>query len=151
MACAKIYQGLVETADGGSNRFTFSFVNQEITMSEDQTIEMPAIDALRELSPDAGQEFLRELIEIFLQDTPQRMAELEEALGKNDVPGFTRAAHTIKGSSSNFGATKFTKLAHELEMQGKSGDLSDAAAWCSRLKAEYILVGEALSKISQGV
>src|ERR1700709_564151 len=100
-------------------------------MSEDQTIEMQAIDGLRELSPDSGQEFLREVIEIYLQDTPQRRAELQEALDKNDIPGFTRAAHTIKGSSSNFGATKFTKLAHELEMQGKSGDLSGAVASCN--------------------
>ena len=123
----------------------------KIIMPEDQTIEMQAINALRELSPDAGQEFLRELIQIFLQDTPQRIVELEEALAKNDIPSFTRAAHTIKGSSSNFGATKFTKLAHQMEMQGKSGDLSDSAASYRKLKSEYLLVGQALNKISQGV
>ena len=79
-----------------------------VIMSDEKSIDMQAIDALRELSPDTGAEFVRELIEIYLQDTPQRIAELDEALAKGDVPTFTRAAHTLKGSSSNFGATKLT-------------------------------------------
>ncbi len=111
----------------GITQFTYAtIVNQDPTMSDDPTIDMQAIDGLRELSPDA--DFLRELIEIYLQDTPQRIAELQDALNKKDIPVFTRAAHTIKGSSSNFGATKLTKLAHQLEMQGKSGNLADSPA-----------------------
>ena len=119
-------------------------------MSEDPTIDMQAIDGLRELSPDAGNDFLRELIEIYLQDTPQRMAELEDALSKKDLPSFTRAAHTIKGSSSNFGATKLTKLAHELEMQGKNDNIAESPASFAKLHAEYALVAQTLSKIAQG-
>lgn len=118
-------------------------------MPDDQTIDMQAIDGLRELSPDAGTEFLRELIEIYLQDTPQRIAEMEDALTKKDIPAFTRAAHTIKGSSSNFGATKLTKLAHELEMQGKSDDVSESPVWCAKLRDEFSQVGQLLSKIAQ--
>ena len=114
-------------------------------MSDDPTIDMQAIDGLRELSPDA--DFLRELIEIYLQDTPQRIAELQDALNKKDVPVFTRAAHTIKGSSSNFGAIKLTKLAHDLEMQGKSDNLSEAPASLANLNSEFALVAETLSKI----
>jgi HPt (histidine-containing phosphotransfer) domain-containing protein len=118
-------------------------------MADDQSIDMQAIDALRDLSPDAGGEFLRELIEIYLQDTPIRLAELEDALTKNDVPSFTRAAHTIKGSSSNFGATKLTKLAHGIEMQGKEGNPAASVAVCAQLKAEYALVAQALGKIAE--
>jgi HPt (histidine-containing phosphotransfer) domain-containing protein len=118
-------------------------------MPEDLSIDMQAIDSLRELSPDAGSDFLRELIEIYLQDTPQRIAEMEDALSKNDIPGFTRAAHTIKGSSSNFGAAKLTKLAHELEMQGKSGDVADSPASCVKLRTEFAEVGQILTRIAQ--
>lgn len=116
-------------------------------MSNDPTIDMQAIDGLRELSPDA--DFLRELVEIYLQDTPQRMVELEEALGKNDLSGAARAAHTIKGSSSNFGAIKLTKLAHDIELQGKAGSFADSPASLNNLKAEYAQVAQTLSKIIQ--
>ena len=119
-------------------------------MPETQTIDMQAINGLRELSPDAPDEFLRELIEIYLQDTPLRMAELDEALLKNDLPALTRAAHTIKGSSSNFGATLFTQLAHEIEMQGKGGNVSETPASCIKLKTEYALVAATLAKIAKG-
>src|SRR3954463_6003075 len=117
------------------------------SMPDDPTIDMQAIDGLRELSPDA--DFLRELIEIYLQDTPQRIGEMEDALNKKDVPAFTRAAHTIKGSSSNFGAMKLTKLAHELEMQGKSETLTESPAGCLKLRAEFGEVAQVLTKIAQ--
>jgi len=117
-------------------------------MSDESPLDPQAIDALRELSPDAG--FLRELIEVYLQDTPERMAELEDAINRNDVQLATRAAHTIKGSSSNFGATQVTRLSHEIEMQGKSGNLAESPASLSKLKAEYSRVAEALAKIAAG-
>jgi len=120
-------------------------------MPDESTIDMQAIAGLRELSPDSGNEFIRELIEIYLQDTPERMRDLEAALSKGDLPAFTRAAHTIKGSSSNFGATKLTHLAHALELQGKAGNLTDAPAAYGTLKAEYNLVAGELTKIANGV
>lgn len=118
-------------------------------MPDDLTIDMQAIDGLRELSPDAGADFLRELIEIYLQDTPQRIAEMEDALNKKDLPSFTRAAHTIKGSSSNFGAVKLTKLAHELEMQGKAENVAESPAYCLKLRTEFAEVAQVLTKIAQ--
>jgi histidine phosphotransfer protein HptB len=119
-------------------------------MPDDQIVDLQAIEALRALSPDDGGAFLRELIEIYLQDTPNRLAELEQALASKDAPVFTRAAHTIKGSSSNFGAGRLSKLALEIELQGKTGNLPASADSCARLKAEYALVAQALTKVAKG-
>lgn len=119
-------------------------------MPDEPVLDLEAIKALRELSPDADGAFLRELIEIFLQDTPNRLAEIDTSLGKNDAPTLTRAAHSIKGSSSNFGARRLAKTAHEMELLGKAGDLSAAAAMGGRLKSEYALVAQALTQIAQG-
>src|SRR5476651_1403592 len=119
-------------------------------MPDDQIIDMHAIEGLRALSPDDGGVFVRELIEIYLQDTPQRLAELEQALASQDAPAFTRAAHTIKGSSSNFGAGRLTKLAQDIELQGKTHNLPVSAAACAQLKSEYALVAQALAKIVKG-
>ena len=119
-------------------------------MPDDQIIDLQAIEALRALSPGDGGEFLRELIEIYLQDTPKRLTELEQALASLDAPAFTRAAHTIKGSSSNFGAGRLSKLALEIELQGKTGNLPASADSCARLKTEYALVVQALTQIAMG-
>ena len=62
-------------------------------MPDIPTIDPQAIDALRDMSPEDGDEFVRELVDIFLQDTPQRLAELEQAINRQDMPAATRAAH----------------------------------------------------------
>ena len=110
----------------------------------------PAVDAetmagLRELCPD-DPSFLRELIDIFLRDMPERIGEIEHALAKQDAVLLGRAAHTIKGSCSNFGATGLMKVSLEMEQQGKQAAFAEAAATLPALKAELALVAEALKQ-----
>jgi len=119
-------------------------------MPDEPIIEMQAIETLRALSPDDGGAFLRELIEIYLQDTPQRLAELDQALAAHNASALIRAAHSIKGSSGNFGAHRLAKLAAEIESQGKAGNLAASAASCGRLKSDYASVAELLTQIGQG-
>lgn len=103
-----------------------------------------AIDALRAVSPDDGGAFLTELIDIFLHDTPLRLKELADATTAGDAPVATRAAHSIKGSSGNFGAAALSRLAFELETAGKAGRLDEVAAKQSALEQQFALVRDAL-------
>ena len=119
-------------------------------MSANPPLDLQQIDALRAMSPENGAEFLRELIDIYLQDTPARLAELEQALVQQDAPAVTRAAHTLKGSSSNFGAGQLTQLAQAIEAYGKAANLSAAAAAVPELKAEYARVAQTLTLIAAG-
>jgi HPt (histidine-containing phosphotransfer) domain-containing protein len=117
------------------------------------TIIPPAVDPqaitdLRALNPDDPQ-FLRELIELFLQDVPQRLQDLDQALASGDATSVMRAAHTIKGSSSNFGAARLCKLAHAIEIEGKSGNLAAAGNGVAELRAEFCQVTEALHRVLQ--
>jgi len=118
-------------------------------MSTPPPLDPQAIDNLRALSP-GDPAFLRELIEIYLQDTPRRLAELETALAGNDGPLLIRAAHTIKGSSGNFGATGLARLAQEIEAHGKTGSFAAAAAALPGFKAEYARVNAALTALAGG-
>jgi len=119
-------------------------------MSDLQTLDPAAIESLRSLSPDSDGSFLRELVEIYLQDTPLRFADLDAALAKADAHALMRAAHTIKGSSSNFGANKLAHLAREIEMHGKAGNCGPVPPLVAPLKAEYALVAEGLKQILNG-
>ena len=112
-------------------------------MSDQPPLDPAAIESLRALSPDEPG-FLGELVEIYRQDTPQRLAELDAALAKKDGSALVRAAHTIKGSSGNFGATTLARLAQDLEEHGKSSDFAAAAAALPKFKAELARVDAAL-------
>lgn len=118
-------------------------------MSDESILSHEAIEALRTLSPD-DPAFMRELIEIYLQDTPARLVEIETALGQSDGTLLTRAAHSIKGSSGNFGAATLAKLAQEIEGHGKTGNFAAAAAALPGFKAEFARVKEALTKLAGG-
>ncbi len=108
-------------------------------------IDPEALAALRELNPD-DPAFLRELIDVFLEDVPQRFAELEKSLATSDAVLLTRAAHTIKGSCSNFGAGELGRIAQTMEQQGKAAAFADAAATFPTLRAEFERVAGALKQ-----
>lgn len=64
---------------------------------------------------DGDEELLRDVIEAFLVEYPQRLAELEMAFTKQDWMTARRAAHTIKGTLRIFGDDQSKQKAVHLE------------------------------------
>jgi HPt (histidine-containing phosphotransfer) domain-containing protein len=95
---------------------------KECTVSE-QIFDREA--ALARVGDD--EELLVELVKIFLNDYPQSLSAIEEAVAKQDPPRLERAAHTLKGAVANFGAEPVVRQAYALERLGKMGDLSRAS------------------------
>lgn len=117
-------------------------------MSAAPILNPDAIQALRDLSPEGDGEFLRELITIYLTDTPKLMAQLQEGLERKDAVVALRAAHTIKGSSGNFGADEFAAMARQIESAAKSGDLPAAAALMPEFQTRFEKVVVALKALA---
>lgn len=117
-------------------------------MSSASILNPEAIQALRELGPDGDSAFLRELIDIYLTDTPKQLIQLEEALARQDATIVVRAAHTIKGSSGNFGAEDFASLAKQIESAGKANNLAAAAALMPEFKRRFDQVAVALKALA---
>ena len=118
-------------------------------MSTLPIIDPEAIQTLRDLNPGDNDEFLRDITGIFLEDTPLRIKELETSLEKGDAPTFVRAAHTIKGSSSNLGALALRATAERLEYQSRTSGLVDVATDIAALKNEFAVLQVELQKIVQ--
>ncbi|HVU24248.1 MAG TPA: Hpt domain-containing protein [Opitutus sp.] len=106
-------------------------------MSAPLVIDPQTIENLRKLNPGDNDEFLRELVDIYLEDTPRRLVELDESLTANDRPKFTRAAHSIKGSSANLGASTVRAVAETLEHRSATENLASLAGLITDLKAEF--------------
>jgi histidine phosphotransfer protein HptB len=116
-------------------------------MSESSVIDPQAIENLRALNPGDNDEFLREIAGIFLEDTPQRIAELDQSLAAGDIPKFTRAAHSIKGSSANLGAVGLRAVAEKLEHQSRTEGLGNVTALLAELRIEYDRAETELNKL----
>jgi HPt (histidine-containing phosphotransfer) domain-containing protein len=106
-------------------------------MPQSLVIDPQAIENLRALNPGDNDEFLREIAGIFLEDTPQRIAELSQGLAAGDAQKFTRAAHSIKGSAANLGAAALRAVAEKLEHQSRTDGLGAVAPLVTEIKAEF--------------
>ncbi|MBL9210388.1 MAG: Hpt domain-containing protein [Opitutaceae bacterium] len=119
-------------------------------MADPSVIDPQAIENLRALNPGDNDEFLREIIGIFLEDTPQRLDELEQSRAAGDVTRFARAAHSIKGSSSNLGAIALRAAAEKLEHQARSEGLDGITPHATAVRAEYERAAAALQALLAG-
>lgn len=118
-------------------------------MSEKNILDPQAIETLRALSPDGGSDFVREIAAIFLEDTPQRIAELDQSMQAQDVTRFVRAAHSIKGSAANMGASDLRSIAERLELSVKGTGLPASPELVTGLKSEYRRTEEAVRELLQ--
>jgi len=116
-------------------------------MSSPVVIDLAAIENLRALNPGDQDEFLREITGIFLEDTPKRIAELEQSLAAGDTAKFSRAAHSIKGSSANLGAAALRAVAEQLERQSHTEGLGGVASLLAGLRAEFSRAEAELRKL----
>lgn len=90
--------------------------------------------ALRRAGGD--QEFLRELVVVFLEECPQWVSNIEEAAASLDAPAVRMAAHTIKGAACSLHAPALTSAALVIEQAATQGNLSELSQHCKSLLTE---------------
>ena len=79
---------------------------------------------------------LRELVHLFLQDYPNHMATLREAIQRGDADHMTRVAHHFKGAIGIIGGTVASTLVSALELMGGAGALVEASRVLPQLERE---------------
>lgn len=105
-------------------------------------------DRARFLASAGGDpELLHELAQLFLDDCPQRLSALRDALARRDRSALETAAHTLKGSAGYIGASDVFAAAAEVEAIARSGDLADADAACAKLQQATVHLVQVLSAI----
>ncbi len=118
---------------------------------ETQTGDEGVLDkqALNSLLNTLGGEFayLEELIDLFLEDTPHLIEDLNTAVEKQDIPEVHRLSHSLKSNGADYGAIKFSNLCKELEIESKSGRLNGAAGLAAEITQEYTNMEGALREL----
>lgn len=118
-----------------------------LSVNELPVLDPEAIDNLRALGAEGDDSFLKEIIAIFIDDTPIRLAELRQAFDAGDLPSFTRAAHSIKGSASNLGAARLRGLAEKLEHSSRQSGLDGLEPGIPAMQAEFAVAKAELEKL----
>lgn len=112
-------------------------------MSFDDT----ALDRLLDLG---GPPLVLKMIDAYLGSSPQRVEMAGESMTAGDLKGVEQAAHSLKSSSANFGATTFVDLVAEIELlasKDQAGSRLDGLM--GRLESEFGAVCRRLEEIRQ--
>jgi len=110
----------------------------------EQILDHEVIAALRELGGDDDPGLFVELVNLFLDDAPERIRSLRESLDKKDPTMLAQAAHALKSSSANLGAVGLSALFRDIEAAGRDKDLQRAASLVARTRPEFERVEAAL-------
>lgn len=111
------------------------------------TLDAQTLDGLRALQLPGQPSLVLRVLDMFEKSSAKLISELESHLADGDLESATRAAHTLKSSSGNVGATALAEAARACEMLGRSGDLpgfrTAAAALAPLFAATLVAVAAA--------
>jgi signal transduction histidine kinase/HPt (histidine-containing phosphotransfer) domain-containing protein/AmiR/NasT family two-component response regulator len=111
----------------------------------DNSSEPPVeMDRLNDLT-DSNVDSIRELVDLFLKQTVQQLAQLETAVHAGKADDVRRVAHSCAGASATLGMTRFVPLLRELEKQGASGTLTTAVEVYEKADLEFKLIQQFLA------
>ncbi|MCK9452012.1 MAG: Hpt domain-containing protein [Bacteroidales bacterium] len=88
-----------------------------------------------------------EIIDIFINEYPDRIQRIEKAIREKDFTALKFDAHSMKGVIANFVATEPHQLAKELEMKGMNQDGSSLDELFEALKKSTISLIDDLKKL----
>ncbi len=98
---------------------------------------------------DGDVDLMKELVGLFLDECPQRMAEIREALTRRDATKLRQAAHTLKGSVGNFAAREALEGARRLETIAQEQDWEHAEEAWAALEAAIDRLKPAMAEACQ--
>ena len=103
--------------------------NNEILLLIEKFSQTPIIntESLEQLKAIMEDEFVL-LVESYLEDVPNLIADIVKAAADANEEVFVRAVHTLKSSSLNLGAERLAALAEFLEKKGKAGQIQQTTS-----------------------
>ncbi len=95
-------------------------------------------------------DLLHEMIELFLDSSPQLLAEIEAGLARQDCQSVERTAHALKGAMQSISAVPAAQAAATLEAFAKTRAPGEADRSLIALKIEFERLVSKLSDLSIG-
>ena len=119
-----------------------SFLARPVTIPPEQLLDQSILAELRDMPPSDGVSMLQELIDLFLDAAPQRIAQIRESSSNASQLSFH--AHALKSMSLNLGAKRVVEISRQLEETATSGDLSKISTLLLDLDSAYLQTKAAL-------
>ncbi|MDQ5909897.1 MAG: hypothetical protein QG599_1992 [Pseudomonadota bacterium] len=108
-----------------------------------EAIDQQVLEKIRILERKGAPNLVARLVGLYLRDAPQLIRQMKQAVTEADDEMLLTAAHTLKSSSANVGATSLYDLCKELEAQARQRQVANPL--------EQVLAIEALFTAAQAI
>lgn len=112
-------------------------------------VDPTVLARVREMMGEEGETMVRNLTDLFLNNSRLLLDQLCAALAAGDAETVRRTAHTFRSPAAQMGAIHLATLCQSLEAKGRQGDLSDGPALLDAINTEYIHVRDYFTLHSQ--
>ncbi len=113
----------------------------EATPVQEESIDPAALAAIKAIGGDG--DLLPRVIRMYLQSSPVLVEQIITGEARADAPAVRIAAHTLKSSSANLGASRLAALSREVELAAAKGQQTRDAA---EIEKEFVRVKRALEE-----
>lgn len=111
---------------------------------QSSVLDEMVLHSIRDLQRNDGSSFLCKVIDSYLDESAKHMAQLIESLEHGDAHLAQKAAHILKSSTAQLGASELASLFKEIEQLALSSNLQGVGAILLKITATYAQVREAL-------
>jgi CheY-like chemotaxis protein/HPt (histidine-containing phosphotransfer) domain-containing protein len=119
-----------------SRKFDTAFLRRvQSTTNPADLLDKTILAELREIAPTDGVTMLQELIDLYLESAPDRIAQIEHFAG--EPPKLAFHAQALKSMSINLGCKRIVQLAEKLEALGRAGTVQDALPLIRELETVF--------------
>jgi signal transduction histidine kinase/DNA-binding response OmpR family regulator len=119
---------------------------QTATRPKNSPLDSRVLEMLRELERQGAQNILTQLIQIYLETSPDHLKNLREAVVREDAEAIRKVAHSFKSSNGNMGALKLADMCKEMEEIGRTQETDKAEALLAGIETHYRVVQAALKE-----
>jgi HPt (histidine-containing phosphotransfer) domain-containing protein len=84
-----------------------------------------------------GPPFVKRMIDLFLAEAPDRLSAARKGEQTGDLVAVADAAHSLKSSAHNFGASRLSRIAAEIESRMRANQGENLSALLGEMEAAY--------------
>lgn len=113
----------------------------------DPVLDMSVVEELLSITDDGDPELLLDLVQMFLEDGPNKVRAVTEGIAAGDFESAERAAHSLKGSSGNLGARQLQNVCEQLQIATRYQKKDESQKLAAGLGTTFDAAEQALRKL----
>lgn len=117
--------------------------SNKLPLSVGDAVDMTVLASLEEAQAEGEPDLVVDLIDLYLEDAPRRLAAMSATLAERDALSLRREAHGLKGSSATLGAGPSARLCEAVEQIAQDSSPKAIAMVLNGLEQEFARVREA--------